>query len=146
LVYEARHAKGINWGLAAAVALLSILGFLAAGVIPSESTRVGGSYPVVGWAIVGACVGAAVVFVRRAMDDQVHIRIDESGVWTPRTGPDPIPWSEIGGFHVIRAGIQRIARFKRNGGRDFGINTTFYDRGIDQLVAAVRHHRPDLVP
>ncbi|MEA3018236.1 MAG: hypothetical protein QOI38_2958 [Sphingomonadales bacterium] len=146
MVYEARHAKGINWGLAVAVALLSILGFAAAGVIPTESTRVGGSYPLVGWAIVVACFAASFVFVRRAMDDTIHIRIDERGVWTPRTGPDPIAWGEIGGVYVIRAGIQRIARFKRNGGRDFGINTTFYDRGIDQLVAAVRHHRPDLAP
>ena len=57
MIYEGRHAKGINYGLAVAVALLSILGFVAAGVIPSESTRVGGSYPLVGWAIVGACFG-----------------------------------------------------------------------------------------
>ena len=28
--------------------------------------------------------------------------------------------------------------------RTFGINTTFYDRGIDDLVATVRHYRPDL--
>ena len=145
MIYEARHASGLNWGLAVAVLLLSILGFVAAGVIPSESTRVGGSYPLVGWAIVGACLGAAFIFVRRAMDDKVHIRIDERGVWTPRTGPDPIPWSEISGVYVIRAGIQRIARFGRNGGKEFGINTTFYDRGIGDLVAAVRHHRPDLV-
>lgn len=144
--YEARHHKGINWGLAAAVALLSILGFVAAGVIPSESTRAGGSYPLVGWAIVGACFAAAFIFVRRAMDDKVHIRIDERGVWTPRTGPDPIPWNEISRFYVMRAGIQRIARFSRTGGKDFGINTTFYDRGIRDLVAAVRHHRPDLAP
>jgi hypothetical protein len=146
MIYEARHAKGINWGLAVAVALLSILGFVAAGVIPSESTRVGGSYPLVGWAIVGACLAAAFVFVRRAMDHKVHIRIDERGVWTPKTGPDPIPWSEISRVWVIRAGIQRIARFSRTGGKDFGINTTFYDRGVDDLIAAVRHHRPDLAP
>ena len=146
MIYEARHAKGINWGLAVAVALLSILGFVAAGVIPTESTRVGGSYPLVGWAIVGACFAAAFVFVRRAMDDKVHIRIDERGVSTPRTGADPVPWSEISSFYVMRAGIQRIARFGRTGGKDFGINTTFYDRGVRDLIAAVRHHRPDLVP
>jgi len=141
MVYEARHARGINWALAVSVALLSILGFAAAGVIETQS----GSNPMVGWGIVGACVAAAVIFVRRALDDKVHIRIDERGVWTPRSGPDPIPWSEIDGVYVIRAGIQRIARFKRAGGKDFGINTTLYDRGVDQLVATVRHHRPDLV-
>ena len=146
MIYEARHANGINWGLAVAVALLSILGFVAAGVIPSESTRVGGSYPLVGWGIVGACFAAAFVFVRRALDDKVHIRIDERGVWTPRTGTDPVPWSEISRVWVMRAGIQRIARFDRTGGKNFGINTTFYDRGVGDLIAAVRHHRPDLLP
>ncbi|HEX8655260.1 MAG TPA: hypothetical protein VF693_08575 [Allosphingosinicella sp.] len=142
MVYEARHAKGINWALAVAVALLSILGFAVAGVIPTQS----GSHPLVGWGIVAACFAAAFIFIRRASDDKVHIRIDERGVWTPRAGPDPVPWSEIGGVSVIRAGIQRIARFHRTGGKDFGINTTFYDRGIRDLIAAVRHHRPDLVP
>ena len=141
-MYEARHAKGINYGLAAACVLLSILGFAVAGVIPTES----GSYPIVGWGIVGACFAAAFIFVRRAMDDKVHIRIDERGVWTPRTGPDPVPWSEISGVYVLRAGIQRIARFDRTGGKNFGINTTFYDRGIADLIAAVRQHRPDLAP
>ena len=145
MIYEARHSKPINWGLAVAVVLLSILGFVAAGVIPSESTRVGGSYPAVGWGIVAACFAAAFVFVRRAMDDTVHIRLDERGVSTPRTGPDPIPWSEIGRVYVIRAGIQRIARFSRTGGKDFGINTTFYDRGVADLIATVRHYRPDLL-
>lgn len=145
MIYEARHAKGLNWGLAIAVALLSILGFVAAGVIPSESTRVGGSYPLVGWGIVAACFAAALVFVRRALDDKVQARIDERGV-LPRRAPEPIPWSEIDNFYVIRAGIQRIARFGRRGGKGLGINTTFYDRGIADLVAVVRHYRPDLVP
>jgi hypothetical protein len=141
-MYEARHATGINYGLAVACVLLSILGFAAAGVIPTQS----GSYPLVGWAIVGACFAAAFVFVRRAKDDKVHIRIDEHGVWTPRTGSTPVPWSEISSVYVLRAGIQRIARFDRTGGRNFGINTTFYDRGIADLIAAVRRHRPDLAP
>ena len=146
MVYEARHAKGINYGLAVAVALLSILGFVAAGVIPSESTRVGGSYPLVGWGIVAACFVAAFIFVRRAMDSTLQARIDERGVTTRGTGPDPIPWGEITRFYPLRAGIQRIGRFERSGGKTFGINTTFYDRGIADLVSAVRHHRPDLVP
>ena len=55
-----------------------------------------------------------------------------------------MPWSEITGSHVLVAGIQRIARFDRQGAKTFGINTTFYDRGIKDLTAAVRHHRPDL--
>ena len=140
MVYEARQSPGLNWALAGACALLSLLGFAAAGVIPTES----GSNALVGWAIVAASFLAAAVFVKRALDREPQARIDERGVWTRRNGPDPVPWSEIERVHVIRAGIQRIARFGRSGGSDFGVNTTFYDRGISDLLAAVRHHRPDL--
>ena len=140
MTYEARWARGIHIGLAIAVALLSILGFAVAGVIPTES----GSYPLVGWAIVGACFAAAAIFVRRAMDDSVQARVDASGVWTIRR-KELVPWSEIERFSWMRAGFQRIARFKRRGAGEFGINTTFYDHGIDALVAAVREHRPDLL-
>lgn len=143
MVYEARQSPKLNSLLAAACLALSILGFAAAGVIPTQS----GSYPLVGWAIVGACFAAAFVFVRRAMGGTIEARLDENGVYARRLGPAPVPWDEIAAFHVIAAGIQRIARFGRTGpsARQFGINTTFYDRGIADLVAAVRHYRPDLV-
>jgi hypothetical protein len=137
--YEARHSPGIHWALAIACLLLSTLGFAAAGVIPTAS----GSSPMVGWAIVGACFGAAIVFVRRATSGSPQVRIDASGVWTSRR-KELVPWSEIERFHWMRAGYQRIARFSRRGRGEFGVNTTFYDRGIDALIAAVRHHRPDL--
>jgi hypothetical protein len=78
------------------------------------------------------------------LDGTAQARIDERGVYSKRLGADPVPWSEITGHHVLRAGIQRIARFDRAGGPTFGINTTFYDRGIADLYDAVRHHRPDL--
>ena len=142
MTYEARHSAGLNWGLAFAPLLLSLLGFAAAGVIPTES----GSNPLIGWAIVAACFLAAAIFVMRALDRSPQARVDERGVWSRRNGAEPVPWSEIERVHTIRSGIQRIARFGRAGGRDFGINTTFYDRGIDELMAAVRHHRPDLAP
>ena len=143
MIYEARHSAKLNYLLAGACVALSILGFAAAGVIPTQS----GSYPLVGWAIVGACFGAAFVFVRRAIDREPQARLDERGLYARRLGPAPVPWDEINGFQVLAAGIQRIARFGRSGpsARTFGINTTFYDRGIDDLVATVRHYRPDLV-
>ena len=144
MTYEARHNRGYNFGLAAAVLLLSLLGLVANGVIPTESTRVGGTYPLVGWLIVAACVAAAAVFVKRALDDGVQARVDERGVYAKRLGAEPVAWDDITGFTVLRAGIQRIARFDRRGAATFGINTTFYDRGIADLVAAVRQHRPDL--
>lgn len=141
MVYEARHASRFNYIMAGAVLLLSILGFAVAGVIPTAS----GSEPAVGWGIVAACFLAALVFLRRARDRRPQARIDERGVWSRRNGPDPVPWSEIERFHVIRSGIQAIARFGRRGGRDFGINVSFYDAGIGDLIDAVRHHRPDLL-
>lgn len=141
MTYEARHNRGINFALAAAVLLLSLLGFIANGVIPTESTRVGGTYPLVGWAIVGACVAAAAVFVMRALDSSVQARVDEQGVYSKRLGVT-VPWSDITRLHLLRAGIQRIARFDRNSAKSFGINTTFYDRGIADLIAAVEHYRP----
>lgn len=141
MVYEARHSTTTHYLLAGACLLLSILGFAAAGVIPTQS----GSYPLVGWAIVGACFAAAFIFVRRAMDDKVQARIDADGI-TLAGKPQPVPWKEISRAHVLRAGIQRIARFERSGpsAGTFGINTTFYDHGIAELAAAVRHYRPDL--
>jgi hypothetical protein len=141
MIYEARHAPVIHFGLAIACFLLSILGFAAAGVIPTGS----GSNPPVGWAIVAACFAAAFVFVRRALDRTPQARADAAGIWSRRLG-ETVPWGEIERVYAIRAGIQRIARFARRGGREFGINTTFYDRGIDDLFAAVRQYRPDLVP
>ena len=81
---------------------------------------------------------------RRAFDDSVQARVDERGVYAKRLGAEPVAWDDITGFTVLRAGIQRIARFERRGAATFGINTTFYDRGIADLVAAVRQHRPDL--
>jgi hypothetical protein len=139
MVYEAHHARGINYGLAAACILLSILGLAVAGVIPTKS----GSYPLVGWAIVLACFAAAFVFVRRTRDGQPQARVDGAGVYSRKLGTT-VPWSEVTGVHVLVSGIQRIARFERRGAGTFGINTTFYDRGIADLLAAVRHHRPDL--
>lgn len=140
MTYEARHAIGLNYGLIAACLVLSVLGFAVAGVIPTQS----GAYPVVGWAIVGACFGAAVVFLLRTRNRAVQARVDATGVYARRHG-ETVPWDRIEGLTVLRAGIQRIARFKRNdGGRTIGINTSFYDRGLAELLEAVRAHRPDL--
>ena len=141
MVYEARHAKSLNYMLIGGCLLLSLIGFAAVGIIPTAS----GTSPLVGWTIVAACLAAAIVFFRRAADDRPQARVDAAGIWSRRLGD--IPWERIGAFYVLRAGIQRIARFElRDPAKAVGINTTFYDRGIDDLVAAVKQHRPDLVP
>lgn len=162
MVYEAHQSPRLNVLLAGACLLLSILGFAAAGVIPTQS----GSYPLVGWTIVAVCFAAAFVFLRRATGGGVPARIDEKGIFVPKHSAETIPWDQIIGVLPIRAGIQRIVRFalsdperyaatgaarRATGALDaglgfghFGINTTFYDRGMDDLLAVVRHYRPDL--
>jgi len=145
MVYEARHSRGLNYALIGGVLLVSLIGFAAAGVIPTAS----GTSPVVGWAIVAACLAAAVLFFRRASDQNVQARIDEAGVFSRGFSSETVPWDRIAGASVMRAGIQRIARFEARdpagGSKKFGVNTTFYDRGMPELLAALRHHRPDLL-
>jgi hypothetical protein len=141
MVYEARHSVPIDLGLAAACGLLSVLGFAVAGVIPTQS----GTYPAVGWGIVAACFALAAFFALRTRNRDVQARADAAGVYERRYG-ETVPWEAIESLTVLRAGIQRIARFKRkDGGKTLGINTTFYDHGIKDLLDAVRTHRPDLV-
>jgi hypothetical protein len=162
MVYEARPSTKVNYLLAGACLLLSILGFAAAGVIPTRS----GEYPLIGWTIVAACFGAAFVFLRRAQGGGVEVRIDERGIFVPRHSAEIIPWDQVTGVLPIRMGIQRMVRFqlrdperyaatgairRATGAIDsglgfghFGINTTFYDRGIADLLSVVRHYRPDL--
>ena len=140
MTYEARHSVPIDLALAAACVLLSILGFAVAGVIPTNS----GEYPAAGWGIVAACFALAAFFGLRTRNRAVQARVDAAGVYTARSG-ETVPWAAIESLTVLRVGIQRLAQFKRNdGGKTVGINTTFYDTGINALVDAVQAHRPDL--
>ena len=143
MTYEARHAKGLNYALIGGCLFISLIGFAAAGVVPTQS----GTSPAVGWAIVAACFAAAFVFYRRAADGRPQARIDAEGVYSRRHGDTPVPWNRVASVHVLRAGIQRIARFELRDppAKTLGINTTFYDHGINDLLAAVRHYRPDLI-
>lgn len=147
MTYEGRHSRGLNYALIGGCLFISLIGFAAAGVIPTES----GTNPLVGWGIVAACLAAAFIFFRRAADQRLQARIDQDGVFARRFSASPVPWDQIAGAHVIRAGIQRIIRFELrdpsaagSGRKHLGINTTFYDRGMADLLAAVRHYRPDL--
>jgi hypothetical protein len=162
MIYEARQATKINYVLAGACALLSLIGFAVAGVIPTKS----GYDPLVGWSIVAACFACAFVFLRRAFGRKVEARIDGRGVYAPRFSPEPVPWARIRSVLPMRMGTQRIVRFelmpdapneaenplmraagaidKGLGFGDFGINTTYLDHGQGALLAAVRHYRPDL--
>jgi hypothetical protein len=163
MIYEARQATKLNYMLAGACLLLSLIGFAAAGVIPNNS----GYYPVVGWSIVGACFAVAFIFLRRAFARKVEARIDGRGVYAPRFSPEPVPWDRIRSILPMRMGVQRIVRFELAAGApneaadplmraagaldrgmgfgNFGINTTYLDPGMDALLATVRHYRPDLV-
>ena len=162
MVYEARPSMKANYVLAGLCFLLSLIGFAAAGVIPNNS----GYYPVTGWSIVAVCFAIAFIFLRRGRGGGVEARIDGAGVYAPRFSPEPVPWARIRSIMPIRHGAQRIVRFELTpdapqsaesgvlratgaidralGFGDFGINTTYLDRGQDELLAAVRHYRPDL--
>ncbi|HST35375.1 MAG TPA: hypothetical protein VLK25_01930 [Allosphingosinicella sp.] len=141
MTYEARHSTPINIALAIACALLSILGFAVAGVIPTNS----GEYPALGWGIVAACFALSAFFVYLSRNHAVQARVDAAGVYERRYG-ETVAWDDIESLVVLRLGIQRVARFKRNdGGKTIGINTTFYDRGVADLCAVVRSFRPDLI-
>jgi len=163
MIYEARPSVRLNYLLAGACLLLSLIGFAATGVIPNKS----GYYPLVGWSIVGACFAAAFVFLRRAFGRKVEARIDGRGVYAPAFSPEPVPWARIRSILPMRIGIQRIIRFELTpdapheagnvamraagavdrglGFGDFGINATYLDPGFDALLAAIRHYRPDLI-
>jgi hypothetical protein len=162
MVYEARPSTKANYLLAGACLLLSILGFAAAGVIPTHS----GEYPLVGWSIVAICFALTFFFARRAMSGRLEVRIDEKGIFVPRYSAEIIPWEQITGMLPMRMGIQRMVRFKLRdperyaatgrirratgaidsglGFGHFGVNTTFYDCGMADLLGVVRHYRPDL--
>src|SRR3954464_14113432 len=111
MIYEARQSMKVNYVLAGACVLLSLIGFMAAGVIPTASTRDHGAYPLVGWIIVAACFAAAFVFLRRAFGRSVEARIDGRGVYAPRFSTDPVPWDRIAAVLPLRLGAQRIVRF-----------------------------------
>lgn len=141
MLYEARWSRPVHLGLAAASLALSVLGFAAAGVIPTGSE----AQPAVGWSIVAACVGAATVFLMRALNRAPQVRADDRGIWTSKLGADAVPWRDITSVSTMNSGLQRIVRFQRAGSRrTFGINTTFYDQGLRQLLATIRQFRPDL--
>lgn len=166
MVYEARQPTRFNYALATLCALLSLLGFLAAGVIPSASTRDHGAYPLAGWLIVAACLACAAIFVRRARDPGPQVRVDANGVYARAYSPATVPWDQIVRARTIAMRNQRILAFdlkdpkaypstnpltrltaplnRATGFGSMGINVSFLTGGLPGLVGAVRHFRPDL--
>lgn len=166
MVYEARQPVRLNYILAILCASLSILGLLVAGVIPTESTTNHGAYPLTGWGIFAACLGVAAIFVQRARDNRVLVRANAYGLYSKLYSDATIPWDAIEGIQLLRIKSQSILRVKLRdkqawpsragvvrlfgaldnalGFGDFGINPTFYDRGIQALVDTMLHYRPDL--
>ena len=161
---EARPSRRSAWILAGLCFALSIIGWVAMGVIPSASTRDHGAYPLTGLAIVLGCFGAAAVFLRRGAGDVVRIRADASGLLVPSFSPQTIPWDAIIGFEWYRNGVQQIIRFALHDAAaferatgpaaamerlegssygDFGVNMSYLDHNLDQLLAVLCHYRPD---
>jgi len=168
MIYEAHQPQRFKYVMAGLCAALSLLGFIATGVIPTESTTRHGSYPLVGWAIVAGCLAAAAVFVRRALDTQPQLRIDANGIWSRQYSDATVPWDQIlgVGVHPLRAQTvvsfylknpeafpsgKAFTRATLGADRAFGwghmaINASFLTGGPAGLIGAVRHFRPDLFP
>jgi hypothetical protein len=166
MVYEARQPTRFNYTLATLCALLSLLGFLVAGVIPSASTRDHGANPLVGWIIVAACLACAAIFVMRARDPRPQVRVDANGVYARAYSPATVPWDAIVAARPIFMRNQRILALdlkdpgaypstnrltrltaplnRATGFGSMGINVTFLTGGLQGLVDAMRQHRPDL--
>ena len=167
MVYEACQPQRFNYVLAGLCVALSLLGFIAAGVIPTASTR-DGAYPLVGWSIVAGCFAAAAIFVRRALDSRPQLRIDSNGIWSRHYSGAAVPWDQILGVNIHPMRNQTVVSFhlknpdawpsknaftRATGGADraFGwghmaINASFLTGGPAGLIGAVRHFRPDLFP
>jgi hypothetical protein len=166
MVYEARQPQKFNYIMAGLCAALSLLGFVAAGVIPTESTR-DGTYPLVGCAIVIGCLAVAAIFVRRALDTTAHLRIDANGIWSRQYSDATVPWDQIVAARVHKLRNQSIVSFhlkdpeawpskkaftratgsidRAFGWGQMGINASFLTGGPRGVVNAVRHFRPDLL-
>jgi hypothetical protein len=165
MVYEARQPQRFNYIMAGLCAALSLLGFVAAGVIPTASTR-DGTYPLIGWAIVIGCFGVAAIFVRRALDTRPQLRIDAGGIWSRPYSDATVPWDQILGMGIHPLRNQTLISFHlkkpeaypaRNafaraagtidgafGWGQFRVNASFLTGGPQGVVNAVRHFRPDL--
>ena len=165
MVYEARQPRTFNYVMAGLCAALSLLGFVAAGVIPTASTR-DGTYPLVGWAIVAGCFAVAFIFIRRALDTSPQLRIDASGIWSRQYSDAIVPWDQILGGSIHKMRNQTILSFhlkdpdahpsknaftratssidRAFGWGQMGINASFLTGGPQGVVNAVRHFRPDL--
>ena len=165
MVYEAFQPQRFNYVMAGLCAALSLLGFVAAGVIPTESTR-NGTYPLIGWAIVAGCFAVAAIFVRRALDTRPQLRIDANGIWSRPFSDATVPWEQIVSCRVHGLRNQTIVSFdlkdpeafpsknamtrataginRATGFGSLGINASFLTGGPQGVVDAVRHFRPDL--
>jgi hypothetical protein len=167
MIYEAVQPRRFNLVLATLCALLSLLGFLVAGVIPSASTRDHGADPLIGWLIVAGCLAVAAIFVMRSRDRRPQVRVDANGIYARSYSSATVPWDQIVGARAIRMRNQQILALelkdpkaypstnpltrltaplnRATGFGSMGINVSFLSGGLAGLVEAVRHFRPDLL-
>ena len=165
MVYEARQPQKFNYLMAGCCAALSLLGFVANGIIPTASTR-DGTYPLIGWAIVAGCFAVAFIFIRRALDTSPQLRIDANGIWSRQYSDATVPWDQILGMAVHKMRNQTIISFhlkdpeaypsksaftratgsidRAFGWGQFPVNASFLTGGPQGVVNAVRQFRPDL--
>jgi hypothetical protein len=160
MTFEARHPTRLSIVLAVACGLLALMGVWIALV-----GSAGEAWPLTGAVITIACLGASAIFVRRAMTKEVQMRIDATGVdWTKLKRP--IPWDQIVDAKIVwmrrrpllcvalrnpeayplKSAIGRTLAVADGalGFGHMGLNVLNLDRSFDDMVAAVRHYRPDL--
>jgi len=161
--FEARYVIGSQMVLVILFVLLAAAGVFVGGFVgsmPHPEPIVGGA-----WTILG--LGAAAILLRRRLDTGVRVRIDADGIYAKHYSPATIPWSQVTRIWKILARRQPVLRFElaapsdyppggplarlacameRSGGLGpLGINPHSLDRSFDELVAAVRRYRPDLL-
>lgn len=161
MIFEARHARRLQIVAASGCLLLFAFGLYIA-LIGSA----GEAWPMTGYGIALASALGIMVFVMRLLGKDVIMRIDEQGVDWKRVSR-PIPWSEIVSSKLVR--VNRVpmlcitlkdpkayplkgafARMAAVGDRALGfgamgLNVANTDRSFNDMLAAIRHYRPDLI-
>ena len=165
MIYEATVAKKFFIFCAAGCLAVSVLGFFAAGIIPSASTANGEGSLLVGGLMIAAFWGMAAFFIVKARDTKPHLRIGPEGLWYGRYSDSTIPWDQFVSLRMTRLYNQRIvglnlvdpeayprdtlfgtgtSALNRATTGDVTIAATNLSGGHAGVLAAIRHYRPDL--
>jgi len=113
----------------------------------------------------GFCAHVLCGLLERALQDRPIIRINGHGILDTRVLPRPIEWWEIEFFYPINAGRSQVVELRlRHPHRTLAdapwymrlglrlnlphvcISLLLLDGSVTQVISAIRHHAPHLVP